>query len=52
MRGCAACARQTITQFKGEDEELVALFHDAQAIIRDNVALPGNAGGEAAARPA
>lgn len=33
MRGCAACARQTIVQFKGTDEELVALFERRRADI-------------------
>ena len=30
MRGCAACVRQTVMQFKGTDEELLALFKQAQ----------------------
>ena len=33
MRGCAACVRQTVMQFKGTDEELVALFEQAQREI-------------------
>ncbi len=30
MRGCAACARQTVTQYKGTDKELLRLFKKAQ----------------------
>ena len=26
MRGCTLCSMQSVTQFKGEDEELIALF--------------------------
>lgn len=29
MRGCTLCAQQTITRFKGEDEELVAAYEQA-----------------------
>ncbi|MER2599893.1 MAG: hypothetical protein ABTQ73_10255 [Caldilineales bacterium] len=29
MRGCAACARQTITQYKGSDDELLTLYQRA-----------------------
>lgn len=34
MRGCAACARQTIVQYKGSDEELVRHFQRAQGEIQ------------------
>jgi len=33
MRGCAACARQTITQYKGNDDELLALYRQASQQI-------------------
>jgi hypothetical protein len=29
MRGCAACAMQTLRRYKGNDEELIKLFRDA-----------------------
>ncbi|MFN8372130.1 MAG: hypothetical protein U0694_04550 [Anaerolineae bacterium] len=29
MRGCAACALQTLRRYKGSDEEILDLFHDA-----------------------
>jgi len=29
MRGCAACALQTLRRYKGEDEELITQFNDA-----------------------
>ena len=29
MRGCAACAHQTLRRFKGEDSELVEMFDKA-----------------------
>jgi hypothetical protein len=31
MRGCAACARQTIAQYKGTDAELLRHFQRAQS---------------------
>lgn len=34
MRGCAACARQTISQYKGGDADLVQHFRRAQGQIR------------------
>lgn len=34
MRGCAACARQTIVQYKGTDEDLVRHFQRAQGEIQ------------------
>ncbi len=34
MRGCAACARQTIVQYKGSDEDLVRHFQRAQGEIQ------------------
>jgi hypothetical protein len=34
MRGCTLCAQQTIARFKGCDQDLVALFEEAQADIR------------------
>jgi len=33
MRGCVACSRQTIMQFKGTDTDLLRLYHRAQAEI-------------------
>lgn len=43
MRGCAACARQTISQFKGTDTDLVKLFERAREAIQaylDGKGLP------------
>lgn len=34
MRGCGACARQTISQFKGTDAELLDHFHAARRTIQ------------------
>jgi hypothetical protein len=34
MRGCAACAQQTLRRFKGEDEELLRLYQAALNDIR------------------
>ncbi len=31
MRGCTACAQQTLRRFKGSDEELIALYKEAVA---------------------
>jgi hypothetical protein len=35
MRGCAACAQQTLRRFKGEDEELVEMFQKAVKDVRE-----------------
>lgn len=44
MRGCAACAAQTLRRYKGSDEDLVALFDVALTEVRAfalaNPALP------------
>ncbi|MFW5709378.1 MAG: hypothetical protein ACOCX5_04065 [Chloroflexota bacterium] len=34
MRGCAACAHQTLRRYKGTDEELLTLYHTALEDIR------------------
>ncbi len=34
MRGCTACAHQTLRRFKGSDEELLALYESALQDIR------------------
>jgi len=31
MRGCTLCAQQTITRFKGSDQELVDMYEQAKA---------------------
>jgi hypothetical protein len=35
MRGCAACAQQTLRRFKGEDEELIEMFYKAVKDVRE-----------------
>ena len=35
MRGCTACAQQTLRRFKGSDEELIGMYDDCVARIRD-----------------
>ena len=34
MRGCPACAHQTLRRYKGEDEELLGLFEQALGDVR------------------
>lgn len=34
MRGCIACAQQTLRRFKGEDSELLDLYRQALADVR------------------
>ena len=34
MRGCAACARQTIIQYKGSDEELIESYEQSLYEVR------------------
>src|SRR5215213_5976805 len=33
MRGCAACAHQTLRRYKGDDAELITLFEQALADV-------------------
>ena len=33
MRGCQLCASQTVTQFKGADEDLLQMYHKAHRDI-------------------
>ncbi|NOZ71554.1 MAG: hypothetical protein GXP38_06530 [Chloroflexi bacterium] len=35
MRGCEACATQSVTQFKGDEDDLLALYEKAQADIQN-----------------
>ncbi len=35
MRGCAACALQTLRRYKGSDDELLDLFHDALREVQE-----------------
>ena len=35
MRGCAACAQQTLRRFKGEDSELIEMFQKALKDVRE-----------------
>ena len=34
MRGCSACAIQTLRRYKGSDDDLIALFDQALADVR------------------
>ena len=34
MRGCSACAQQTLRRFKGEDEELIVRYHASLDAMR------------------
>lgn len=38
MRGCTACAHQTLRRFKGNDEELLDMYRSALDEIRDYAA--------------
>lgn len=46
MRGCAACARQNILQFKGDDADLLKLFRRALRDVERYLKQKGE-GGEA-----
>ncbi|MCL4561169.1 MAG: hypothetical protein M1281_11200 [Chloroflexi bacterium] len=37
MRGCTQCARQTIRRFRGNDQDLVEQFKEAQREIERNL---------------
>jgi hypothetical protein len=41
MRGCSACAQQTLRRFKGQDQELLDAYQQALADVREFV--DGNA---------
>lgn len=34
MKGCAACAQQTLRRYKGEDDELIASYEQALTDVR------------------
>ncbi len=38
MRGCELCSQQTIARFQGTDEELIALYHQAQEDLKRHAA--------------
>lgn len=35
MRGCTACAQQTLRRFKGSDEELISAYESSVAKLRE-----------------
>lgn len=37
MRGCTQCAMQTIRRYRGSDEELINLFHEAEIELEKNL---------------
>lgn len=41
MRGCSACAQQTLRRYKGSDDDLLALFDEALHDVRAYAAQPG-----------
>lgn len=38
MRGCELCSQQTIARYQGTDEELIALYHQAQEDLQRHAA--------------
>ena len=38
MRGCELCSQQTIARYQGTDEELIALYHQAQEDLKRHAA--------------
>jgi hypothetical protein len=44
MQGCARCSRNTITRFRGSDDELLARYETAYQEILDYVQAPAEAG--------
>ena len=35
MRGCASCAKQTLRRFKGSDDELISMYDESVARLRE-----------------
>lgn len=35
MRGCTACAQQTLRRYKGSDQELICLYEESVARMRE-----------------
>lgn len=35
MRGCCACAQQTLRRYKGDDDELITLYQKALADVKE-----------------
>jgi hypothetical protein len=52
MRGCAACAKQTITQYKGSDAELLRLFKQSQKQVAAYIKKQEKKATAEASRPA
>ena len=52
MRGCAACAKQTITQYKGSDAELLRLFKQSQKQVAAYIKKQEKKAAAEASRPA
>jgi hypothetical protein len=52
MRGCAACAKQTIAQYKGSDAELLKLYKQSQKQIVAHIKKQEKKAAAEASRPA
>lgn len=52
MRGCAACAKQTIAQYKGSDAELLKLYKQSQKQVSAHVKKLEKKAAAEASRPA
>ena len=42
MRGCSPCAQQTLRRFKGSDEELISMYNESVAKIRELEIAPAD----------
>ena len=52
MRGCAACAKQTIAQYKGSDAELLRLYKQSHKLVAAYIKKQEKKAAVEASRPA
>jgi hypothetical protein len=52
MRGCAACAKQTIAQYKGSDADLLKLYKQSQKQVAAHIKKQEKKAAAEASRPA
>lgn len=52
MRGCAACAKQTVAQYKGSDAELLRLYKQSHKLVAAYLKKQEKKAASEASRPA
>ena len=42
MNGCSVCARQSLKRFRGTDQELLSMYHEAKNEVEEFIQKNGN----------